>query len=67
MSDVLEPCPFCGGKIKENENLFYLERRRYRVVCRKCKSATIFSNLPSWDAAIAAWNKRVETKHEENI
>ena len=62
MSELLKPCPFCGGEaalaideFTDNENSCIGEI--YSVQCCNCIACT------KWDAssdnAIAAWNRRV--------
>ena len=68
MSELLKPCPFCGGEaalaideFTDNENSCIGEI--YSVQCRNCIACT------KWDAssdnAIAAWNRRVNNESKD--
>lgn len=48
----LKPCPYCGGKAKEEEI-----GREYNIMCEDCRSSTRMYLTPK--AAMEAWNRRV--------
>lgn len=48
----LKPCPYCGGKAKEEEI-----GREYNIRCEDCRSSTTMYLTPK--AAMEAWNRRV--------
>ena len=51
----LKPCPFCGG---EADVVTVLREREWIVCCHDCQCGTCAEQ--STEAAIAAWNRRVE-------
>lgn len=60
MSDKdLKPCPFCGGKAKLVENIYYTDT--WSVMCTNCYSESD-RHHHDWNA-IQAWNRR-ENNHE---
>ena len=50
MSEVLLPCPFCGGEASHTVS-------RDKVGCFKVKCGALIAR-PDWRNAIAAWNRR---------
>ena len=58
----LNPCPFCGGKAKlENQAVYRLPM--YWASCRKCYFTQ--EPYPHPQDAIAAWNRRAGEKGEK--
>lgn len=61
-TNMLKPCPFCGGEGNVEEHPFMTIPNSYCVKCPVCKCQTSqFFN--SEQEAIDAWNRRVN--HEE--
>ena len=56
MSEPLKLCPYCGGHA-----LIYRSEEGYLVRCGKCGNGTIWYHSPHY--AVAAWNKRPDTKN----
>jgi len=52
MTDILLPCPFCGGEAKIHD----IEEQHYWCECKKCGVAT--NGERAKDNAIASWNTR---------
>jgi Lar family restriction alleviation protein len=48
----LKPCPFCGGKA----DVFCVEHRRFRAICRKCGAQTHAYVIK--ENAAAMWDRR---------
>ena len=59
----LLPCPFCGGEGQDRKN-YENNTWIYSVRCKECDVTTDFYG--SKKKAIAAWNRRVETKNSES-
>ena len=55
MTDILRPCPFCGGEadVQQSENF---GDNRGMVLCLTCLSCS--NDCDTWQEAIAAWNTR---------
>lgn len=65
MSDIgLKPCPFCGSKVKIDEDDFYM------FCCDNCGAGVTFSKVLSDGTAedmtkaesIEAWNRRISNE-----
>ncbi len=66
MSNILKPCPFCGGKAMEY--LHHDKDYTAHIVCKECGASTqcfVGSDRYVVRASRYAWNKRVKTDEVE--
>ena len=61
MSEELKPCPFCGEKLRLQNNyysgpLWKRINNSFRVECPKCNASTY--EFTTAEQAIEAWNRR---------
>lgn len=64
MSDILKPCPFCGGKAEFMSGRDYAMPTHYYVYCTKCYCRTPI-RYDNEKNAIKTWNRRIKKEVEE--
>jgi len=63
MSEMLKPCPFCGGipTLEEKDSTHYY---RYRVFCKNCDASQAWEHTER--IAVSQWNTRHECKCDKD-
>lgn len=58
----IKPCPFCGSRETQVDQLGNEERPFFVVSCRKCEAEGPIARAE--DRAVEAWNTRRRSKHD---
>ena len=64
MSEMLKPCPFCGGKAELHKTTCTTSAPGVFVMCGQC--LTLSNNFHTEEKAVLMWNRRVKNEGKNN-